>query len=249
MYFQELPQPEHSCFIKCSCLPVNQTGLPHSQVSHNNHFRDFKPDKRRKSKNQYSVLNQPPPPNLSSPSCPHPTVPVRFSWQAVFTLLLKSSFVCKAASFLKHWKRGRRTCENRHQLSQLSLSSVSVRSPEGAGRWCGPFGREVGRSWLGFGQAPWSFGGSAAGNKKTQSKAERQALHSRKSYSFHSWFFWRHHWFGAKLATSYVICVKYDHELSYFLMASKGDWSSCLIQQLIFLALHPTLTLLPWIWE
>lgn len=51
VYFQELPEPEHPCFIKCSCLPVNQTGLPHGQVSHNNHFRDFKPDKRRKSRN------------------------------------------------------------------------------------------------------------------------------------------------------------------------------------------------------
>lgn len=34
----------------------------------------------------------------------HPTVPVRCSWHAVFTLLLKSFLVWMAASFRKHWR-------------------------------------------------------------------------------------------------------------------------------------------------
>lgn len=89
---------------------------------------------------------------VTSGVCAHPTVPVRCCWQAVLTLVWKSSFVWTAASFLKHYKRGGgRFSEVVLGLTDRTTLLVNV-LPEGAVRWFGPFGRAEERSWLKLGR-------------------------------------------------------------------------------------------------
>lgn len=83
-------------------LPVYQAGFPHSQISHDDDLRDLEPDGEEATGQKVEQLQSR---YATSTFWSHPTVPVRCSWQAILTLLLKSSFVWSDASFLKDWRK------------------------------------------------------------------------------------------------------------------------------------------------